>query len=232
MQRATGPGKIKEHAEQTYPALRATLYNFDFDDMHETLLKREHVQWLRENVATVLLQGDAWVWMRGAASKIGAPDYNRRLSQKRVERVAGFLRSQGVQDRQMQLNWVGEDLSTSEREDDELDRSVIVHCQPELPKPVEPSKPPPKPPKAPPVTESFKIRMLGGLTISRFVNTAKIKKVLDLLRWKVGPTVDILFFEIRDFNHGLSGFYAYGGLGLGLAATGCQRLTRDLPITS
>lgn len=216
MQRATGPGKIKEHAGQTYPALRASLYNFDFDDMHETQLKREHAKWLGENVATVLLQGSGWVWMQGSASKIGDPVYNKRLSQKRVERVAAFLRSLGVQDRQMQLNWVGEDLSTSELEDDERDRSVMVHCQPELPKPVEPSKPPLKPPKAPPVTESFKIRMLGGLNVSKFVDISKIKRVRDLLKWKVGPTVDILFFEIRDFNHGLSGFYAYVGGGAGI----------------
>lgn len=108
MQRPTGPGKIQEYADQLRPAIRARLYNFDFDDMRETRLKPEHVQWLDETVVPLLRGGAGSVWMRGSASQVGADAYNLKLSQQRVERVAGYLKTQGVEDRQLQLEWVGE----------------------------------------------------------------------------------------------------------------------------
>jgi hypothetical protein len=215
MYRVTGPGKIKEFTDQPYPVIKASLYNFDFDDMKVTELKGEHVQWLEQHIVPVLFDGNAWIWMQGQASRVGADQYNLDLSEKRVNRVAGYLRSRGVKDNQIRTDWVGERCSTAPGEDDPLDRAVLLRCQPALPQPVPPPKPPPQPPP-PPVTQDFKIRLLGGLNISKFVNAAKIKKVTDLLKWKVGPAVDIIFFEIRDDTNGLSSFYAYGGLGAGI----------------
>ena len=116
----------------------------------------------------------------------------------------------------MQLDWVGEDLSTSQLEDDELDRAVFCALPTRVAETGGTTQAAAPAAQAAARHRELQIRMLGGLNVSKFVDASKIKRVRDLLKWKVGPTVDILFFEIRDQNHGLSAFYAYGGGGLGV----------------
>jgi hypothetical protein len=130
MKRATGPGKVEELLA---PRGRddlvqgALLFNFDDDD---DAVKPEHRRWLEAN-AIPLLRPDngAKALLNGTASKIGAADYNRSLSQRREESVKRFLTSNGVASGRLTATFSGRDLSTSPLADDEHDRAVTVWLQ-------------------------------------------------------------------------------------------------------
>jgi outer membrane protein OmpA-like peptidoglycan-associated protein len=144
MKRATGPGKVEELLA---PPGRddlvqgAVLFNFDDDD---DAIKPEHRRWLEAN-AIPLLRPDngAKAFLTGTASKIGAADYNRSLSQRREENVKRFLTSNGVSSGRLTATFSGRDRSTSPLEDDEHDRAVTVWlqvCDPRRPR-VVPNRP-------------------------------------------------------------------------------------------
>ncbi len=141
-----------------------------------------------------------------------------KLSQRRVEQIAVYLRSKGVSDWQMQLEWVGESLSRSIKEEDEADRAVELRVQPIVPKSLDRDKPPPEPPAAPPVSDWFSIRLLGQAGAGKVVSLAKLAKWIKRLKGKpkMGVAVEGMFFEIRDKKNNISGLYFYGGGGIGV----------------
>jgi len=224
--RTTHSGQVEEYHDKPYPVIHAKLYDFDFDDMLVRDLKPDHVWWLHQNIIPLLLKDNACIWLRGSASRVGQRGYNWRLSQKRVNRVADYLRVWGVRDNQIQENWVGSEYSTSCDPDDPHDRAVELNCQPFIPEPVEPPKPPPQPP-LPPITQSFKVRLRWDVDLStsalskakKIVNwLMKIKKVQKVSKWAKaakGIALDVIYFEIRDDKNSLSAYYLYGGLGIG-----------------
>src|ERR1035438_2990992 len=108
MFRATGPGKREDKC--SFPGIiHALLYNFDFDDMQGSL-KAEHQKFLREKVVPILKNDNGQIWMQGSASRIGAYDYNKKLSDIRVHRVADFLTANSnVTSKRMQTDAIGSD---------------------------------------------------------------------------------------------------------------------------
>ena len=140
--------------------------------------------------------------MEGSASRIGDSGYNQRLSEVRVYRVAEFLMSKGIDVNQMQLHAVGAAGKEEHALDEERDRAVslVVHPRAKV------DPPPPKhvPPK-PKTSRQFKIALLGELSV-----TALLKRIP-----KLGPTVDVIFFQIWDTTNNLASIYMYYAIGLG-----------------
>ncbi len=125
--RATGPGKVDRLPSEG--GSKVLLFNFDFDDMQTAELKAEHKQFLEREVLPRLVGQNAHAFLRGSASRVGAADYNVRLSRHRVNKVVNFLKARGVRDAQMQPEAVGSAVSTSAQLDDERDRGVVVLVQ-------------------------------------------------------------------------------------------------------
>jgi hypothetical protein len=84
-----GPGKIQAFEVQT-DTLELLLYNFDIS---QTLLKPEHVEWLKYAVVPYLKRGGS-LTIIGLASRTGSDESNKRLSQRRIDSVINFLRRQ------------------------------------------------------------------------------------------------------------------------------------------
>ena len=205
--RATGPGLLD--IDPRYGGagmLKALLYNFDFDDMHVTELKKEHADFLRSRALPLLAQKRGKVWMLGQASKIGGNEYNLTLSRRRVQRVVDFFTRGGVSADQIQPEAVGEEQSSSRLQDDPRDRSVGFLILPRAQVDMPPEKKPPPPPA---VTTRFRLRLLAETTITG------LPKFRPGGRIGGGPATDAMIFEIRDIDHGLSAFYGYSGLGIG-----------------
>jgi hypothetical protein len=213
MLRHTGPGKVEIDTKYSSPGiLKARLYNFDFDDMKSTALKSEHADFLTQKVAPLLASDRSQIWMQGTASRVGASEYNKKLSKVRAERVAKFLSGKGVKSEQMQTQATGEDFTIGMAEDDEQDRAVALIV---LPKSKSAPPPPARVPTRPSVGENFKVAMLMG------VSAGHAFKWLKYLKGKVGAglAADSLFFIIWDTNNNLSSIYAYVGAGIGVGLT-------------
>ncbi|MBK7352752.1 MAG: OmpA family protein [Nitrosomonas sp.] len=154
----TGQGKINVDSRYAGPGMiKALLYNFDIDG---DTVKPEHIAFLQSTVVP-LLQGDrGHIWMQGSTSKSGSNQYNLELSKRRVNNIAAILRTQGIFNRQMQLDAIGEEQAQTHAMEEESDRAVALVVIPVAPD----SPPPPKKiPPPPPVNSEFKIRMLAGL---------------------------------------------------------------------
>jgi hypothetical protein len=195
--------------------LKALLYNFDFDDMKSTGLKVEHTKFLTDNVAPLLVGDKGHIWMRGSASRVGEDSYNKTLSTARVRRVADFLRSAGVNDRQMQLEAIGEDMAVGHAMDDERDRGVALLVLPKFKRVDPPPPPPPKPPPKPMISSNFKAAMITSLS------GAKAAKWAKYLKGKVGAGIagDIIFFQIWDTDNNMASIYVYVGAGIGVGVS-------------
>ncbi len=189
----TGQGKINVDSHYAGPGMiKALLYNFDIDG---DTVKPEHIAFLQSTVVP-LLQGDrGHIWMQGSTSKSGSSQYNLELSKRRVNNIAAILRTQGIFNRQMQLDAIGEEQAQTHAMEEESDRAVALVVIPVAPD----SPPPPKKiPPPPPVNSEFKIRMLAGLA-----GTA-------------GPfQVENNFFQIADTKNRLTAFYTYTSEGVG-----------------
>lgn len=189
----TGPGKTSVDSRYAGPGMiKALLYNFDIDG---DTVKPEHIAFLQSKVVP-LLQGDrGHVWMQGSTSKSGSNVHNMELSKRRVNNIASVLRAQGISDRQMQLDAVGEEQAQAHATEDESDRAVALVVIPVA----RDSPPPPKKiPPPPPVNTEFKIRMLAGLAGS------------------AGPfQVENNFFQIADTKNRVTAFYTYTSEGIG-----------------
>lgn len=207
--RATGPGLVE--IDPRYGGggmLKALLYNFDFDDMGVTALKMEHAEFLRNRAVPLLAANRGKIWLEGTASRIGADDYNLRLSRTRVQRVADFLASAGIARSQLQPDAVGESHANPKLLDDQRDRAVAFVVLPRAH-----NDPPPelKIPPPPATTRHFRLRLVGEVTIS---GVPKFRPPSEKLGR--GAATDAMVFEIEDTEHHLSAFYGYSGLGLGV----------------
>jgi hypothetical protein len=203
--RATGPGLIEvDPRYQGAGMLKALLYNFDFDDMALTDLKREHAEFLRAQAVPLLTGNRGGVWLEGQASKVGVNDYNMVLSRRRVERVATFLAANGVLRAQIQPDAAGEEHSASRLMDDQRDRAVALVI---LPRAQRDPPPPRRIPPPPTVTTQFRLRLLGETTIAR--TQPRISRI------GAGPAAEGMIFEIQDVVNRRSAFYGYSGLGAG-----------------
>jgi hypothetical protein len=138
--RGTGPGRIKKLSNDGSEQ-KVLLFNFDFDDMQDPNLKLEHMFFLEREIVPQLVGKNTHIFLRGLASRIGADDYNLRLSRHRVDKVVKLLWARGVLPIQIQPEAVGSRLSTSTLIDDEQDRGVILLVQAAV-TPVPPPEPP------------------------------------------------------------------------------------------
>lgn len=189
----TGPGKISVDSRYAGPGMiKALLYNFDIDG---DTVKPEHIAFLQSKVVPLLQGNHGHLWMQGSTSKSGTNIHNMELSKRRVNNIASVLRAQGISDRQMQLDAVGEEQAQAHAMEDESDRAVALVVIPVA----QDSPPPPKKiPPPPPVNTDFKIRMLGGLAGS------------------AGPfQVENNFFQIADTKNRVTAFYTYTSEGAG-----------------
>jgi hypothetical protein len=182
MRHATGPGKIFEFDwVDSDLVMTANLYNFDIDGAD---LKLEHKSFLRERIVDYLNKYGFHIWLHGHSSRSGDYAYNVGLSKRRVENVTAFLKSLGVRDTQIQPQWDGPKDATPKKLEAEVDRSVSFHIQPGV-TPI----PPPIPPIIP-VSNQFKIRILGAPAMGR-------------------PNTFIAeHFQIWDFRNGLTAYYS------------------------
>ena len=220
MLRKTGPGKVEEIVSAC-PIVEARLYNFDFDGSD---LKVEHEHWLDQYIVEELYHPRNSIWMRGSSSKVGKKGYNLKLSERRVQSVEEYLLCAGISPSQIQTDWVGEEMSTSTKDDDERDRAVEIHMQGQISFPTAPAPKPPKtPPPAPPTTRNFRLRVLGGAQVSKTIDLSKaLKRVSKLAKLKklpkVGLAVDAMYMEVQDKKNGISGYYIYVAPGIGAGA--------------
>jgi hypothetical protein len=206
MLKLTGPGRIEVDPKYAGPGkLKALLYNFDFDG---DKVKAEHSDFLGSRVVPLLENDRGQIWMQGSASRVGANAYNMELSKRRVRQVADFLKSRGIRETQMQLNAVGEEMAVGHALDDERDRAVALLVYPRHR--IDPP-PPPQPPKPPPVSSTFKVRLLGEVSVGKTVRVVKLLKA----KLGAGPAADAMFFEILDTTNRQSAFYLYVGGGIG-----------------
>lgn len=185
MLRPTGPGKVSEFDwVDSDLVLTANLYNYDIDGQE---LKPEHKEFLRERVANYVVKYGYHVWLHGHTSRSGDYVHNVGLSKRRAEGVAAYLKTLGVPDSQMQTNWDGPRSATPKVLEAEIDRSVSFHIQPGLT---------PRPPRVPPiipVTDKFRIRILGARVLDR------------------PNTVLAEYFQIWDFQNSLTAYYSIPG---------------------
>lgn len=141
MRRPTGPGRVEVETQYSSAnSLNAVLYNFDFDSDE---LKQAHADFLLKEAVPRLRDASGYAFLIGSASRVGEEAYNLSLSDRRVNRVAKFLKEHGVAEHQMQLKAVGESLSFGPAPNNERHRAVVVLVVPRkkkaptrIPKPV------------------------------------------------------------------------------------------------
>lgn len=133
---ATGPGKVEVDLDfSAVGVLKALLYNFDFDDFDGYKyrpLKVEHSEFLKKQVVPLLENSRGYIWMTGAASRIGTPGWNLELSKNRVITVATFLSGQGIPADQIQTDAIGNTETATHVIDDARDRSVTIWVLPKF----------------------------------------------------------------------------------------------------
>jgi hypothetical protein len=123
----TGPGKVEEGPlAGPNVLLNLLLFNFDFDDMNKDSLKAAHIDAITKKVVPLVVGKSNEVKVHGFASKVGASDYNLKLSAHRSNKVARQLAAAGVKQTQIIVRPHGEEPSTSKSSDDERDRAVRV----------------------------------------------------------------------------------------------------------
>ncbi len=95
MRRPTGPGRVDPLPVRPNPPaiVSGLLFNFDIDD---DTVKLEHIMWLEINVVPLLRSPGLQISLRGTASRSGAADYNKKLSDRRVEAVKNHLLGRGA----------------------------------------------------------------------------------------------------------------------------------------
>jgi outer membrane protein OmpA-like peptidoglycan-associated protein len=128
MPRSTGPGRVEVEPEYSSAnSIKGVLYNFDVDGDE---LKSAHTEFLLRRVVPLLRNSGGYVFLLGSASRVGREDYNLRLSERRVDKVAAFLKAYGVAEYQMQRKAVGESLAIGPTPDDERHRAVALLAVP------------------------------------------------------------------------------------------------------
>ncbi len=128
----TGAGKVAESVVRklTGGQVNILLFNYNFDG---NLLKPTHTDYLDKILIPFLKERKYHVKMRGMTSRQGDREYNQQLSLERVLRVKKYLTSRGIPESKVpgpDVSAVGEDYSTSQHDDDELDRGVLLTLAP------------------------------------------------------------------------------------------------------
>ena len=126
--RPTGPGKVRNLLAGSRPDVVCIyhLYNFNIDG---SVLKPEHKKFLDENLIPLLKSRQVHAELTGTTSKSGDRQYNRDLSLSRVLHLKDYLRSNGIPESKVpgpDIRAAGEDRSTSQVNEDELDRAVQI----------------------------------------------------------------------------------------------------------
>ncbi|MGB4843304.1 MAG: hypothetical protein WBP16_02435 [Ferruginibacter sp.] len=158
----TGPGviRIDHRAHRSGNLEWFHLDNFDIDGV---TVKPRHRSYLSDRFANNFLPttrstdllipaDDIWIFLRGYASRTGGTDHNIDLSIQRVDNVRDYLvGSCHISDNKITgLDYVGEEWSHGEIEEDEIFRSVEVIASHEN------RPPPPSPPPA--IVDRFRMR--------------------------------------------------------------------------
>jgi hypothetical protein len=126
MRRATGPGKVRNvflPNQTAASGFAASLFNFDIDD---ATVKREHQDWLNSVLVPRLKAAPSPVRLVGSASRSGTAGHDRALSEQRVNAVRDHLLRRGVSQAFLTTAFTGKDLSVAGRDEDEVDRAVLV----------------------------------------------------------------------------------------------------------
>src|SRR5581483_2158680 len=108
MATATGPGRV-----EVFPAsecsdteeLKALLFNFDIAGSQ---IKPEHKDWLDRNVKPLVKRPGAEIGVRGLASRSGSDQFNKTLSEQRVQSIKNVLLGYGAKVRQIAQSAGGE----------------------------------------------------------------------------------------------------------------------------
>jgi hypothetical protein len=123
----TGRGKIREQVVKQHGIeVIADLYNYNIDG---NVLKDEHKKWIDIKLLPLLRAFSVHVKLRGTASKTGDREYNRQLSLGRILRVKKYVIEHGIPESKVpgpDIQAAGEDLSTSDFDEDERDRAVRI----------------------------------------------------------------------------------------------------------
>jgi len=123
----TGPGKTREQVvRQNGIVVIVDLYNYNIDG---NVLKDEHKKQIDDKLLPLLRDFPMHVKLRGTASKSGDSEYNRQLSLGRVLRIKKYLTERGIPESKApgpDIQAAGEDLSTSDSQEDEQDRAVRI----------------------------------------------------------------------------------------------------------
>lgn len=129
MLKPTGKGKISELSRKGKDSIRrkALLFNFDIDGDQ---LKDEHKKWLDDNIVPLLNNFGLNFTLRGLASRTGSPDYNKKLSERRLASVKNYLIGKGAKAAQFQGVGAGESdaevAGEADGTEDEAFRGVII----------------------------------------------------------------------------------------------------------
>jgi hypothetical protein len=147
-----GPGK-NQILDQETNALTSLLYNFDIAQ-HQ--LKPEHEEWLKYNVTGYLKRGGG-IALVGLASRTATDDFNKRLSQRRIDSVIDFLRRESPNNFAVRFQvamgeGLAEQAGAPDNSEDEKWRGVLIAVSA---RPTPPPPPKPLPPAAlpPPIVE-------------------------------------------------------------------------------
>ena len=130
---ATGPGRVTTDARAHRSGYSDWIYleNFDIDGV---TVKSEHRNELTRRFGGMYSSGglmmpddNKWIFLRGYASRTGGAEHNIDLSLQRVCAVQDYLLSLGISnDHITGLDYVGEEWSHAEIEEDDQFRSVEV----------------------------------------------------------------------------------------------------------
>jgi outer membrane protein OmpA-like peptidoglycan-associated protein len=124
MPKSTGPGRVELAPEYSSSnSMYAVLYNFDVDSDE---LKPAHTELLLKKAVPLLQSPYTHVLLIGSASRVGRENHNLRLSERRLNKVAEFLKSHGASEYQIQRKAVGESLAFGPNPDNEHHRAVTV----------------------------------------------------------------------------------------------------------
>jgi hypothetical protein len=159
-----GPGKIQILDRQT-DVFEALLYNFDIAK-HQ--LKPEHEEWLKHNAAGYLKRGGS-LYIIGLASRTDTKDFNKQLSQRRLESAVSFLRKESPNNFKISFHLaMGEDAAelagVRDGSEDEKWRGVLAAVW-ERPKPPPPPSPAPAIPSPPMVERRIYVTFIAEFSM-------------------------------------------------------------------
>lgn len=132
-----GPGRVRVESAPSInlvAPLKARLFNYDVDD---ATLKREHRDWLADEVVPVLRScRSIQVDLRGTASRTGSDQHNLRLSEQRAKGIELFLEQNGAAHEQIKFRGLGEAPARAagkgETSEADEDRAVLLQLNPPL----------------------------------------------------------------------------------------------------